>query len=548
MYQTIDFLNQAYKQIKSSLQCQMQIDEFDIIFLGFFLTIIFNFFLNHIRLPRREYNQSYWSFVKSKVFLGLINYCPGVSQFLEKKKVEALKSFSNSLEKQTANKTFKIPENGMGYDKINERLRNWIDRDSKNYNSGKVSGSLYVQNDEKLIEECQEFTKNFIYSNPMHADLWPASRQLEAEVIKITGELFGQDKEGIGMLTTGGTESILLAILAYRNWAESEKGITQPNMVIPETAHAAFYRAGEYFKIEIRVAKVNQKTFTVDLKDLKSHINSNTICIVGSIPNFPYGTKDPIEELAAIAKKKKIGFHVDACLGGFIVAFAKEKGMNYGKFDFTLDGVTSLSCDQHKHGLAPKGASTILFKTRQLRQYAFFSTATWSGGAYAVPTTQGSKSGIGAAGAWFTMLAIGRKKYTELSKSIINATIQLAKQINEIPELEVCGQPNINCVCFKSKININVYSIHQILTQKGWNINTTQNPPGIHISVTHQNIPNLKLYVQDIKEAIQEIKANPSKYKKGGEMGALYGTTQKIPNSKFAGNALKLYLDSVLKL
>ncbi|CAD8177666.1 unnamed protein product [Paramecium pentaurelia] len=548
MYQTIDFLKQAYTSLKSSIKWQTQLDEFDIIFLGVLITLILHLILNRIRIPRRDYNQSYWTFIKSQVFLALINYCPGVQSFLEKKKEEALKSFSHSLDKYTTNKTFKIPENGMGYDKINERLKSWIDRDSKNYYSGKVSGSLYVHNDQQFIEDCQEFTKNFLYSNPMHADLWPASRQLEAEVIKMTGELFGQEKEAIGMLTTGGTESILLAILAYRNWAEAEKGITQPNIVIPETAHAAFYKAGEYFKIQVRTAKVNQKTFTVDLKDLKSHINSNTICIVGSLPNFPYGTQDPIEELAAIAKKKKIGFHVDACLGGFIVAFAKEKGMNYGNYDFTLDGVTSISCDQHKHGLAPKGVSTILFKTRQLRQYAFFSTATWSGGAYAVPTTQGSKTGVGAAGAWFTMLAIGRKRYIELSKSIINATIQLAKQINEIPELEVCGEPKINCVCFKSKGNINVYSIHQILTSKGWNLNTTQNPNGIHISVTQQNIQNLKVFVQEIKEAIKEIKTNPSKYKSGGDMGALYGTTQKIPDSKFAGNALKLYLDSVLKL
>ncbi|CAD8161852.1 unnamed protein product [Paramecium octaurelia] len=542
------YIKELYKQTPIQ-EYTRSFDVFDTAVLVSILCVSGLWALRNLKFPNRDYNQSLFGYFKAQIFLFLVNYCPGVNSYIEKKKQDALQSFSDSMEKMTTKKTLKLPDNGIDTDTMMEKLEEWIERDSKNYGSGKVSGSLYVMPDKQFIKNAQDFCKHFLYSNPMHADLWPATRQMEAEVIRMTGDLFGQEKESIGIVTTGGTESILLAMLAYRNWGESQKGISQPNIVIPETAHAAFYRAGEYFKIQVRIAKIDQSTFQVDVNDLRSQIDSNTVCIVGSLPNFGFGTCDPIEQLASIAKKKKIGLHIDACLGGFTAIFAKEHGVDLGKFDFTLDGVTSISCDQHKHGLAPKGVSTVLFKTKQLREHAFFSIATWSGGAYASPSVQGSKCGVGVAGAWFTLQSIGKKKYIEYSKKIMDATQSLAKQLSEIPEIKVCGKPQINCVTFMSKENwLNVYSIHEILTHQGWTISSVQKPAGIHISLTQQNIGNLKQYVHDIKAAIDKIKANPSEYQKGGEMGTLYGTTQKIPDSKLAGQALKVYLDSLLKI
>ncbi|CAD8107555.1 unnamed protein product [Paramecium primaurelia] len=543
-----EFIKEIFKQTPLQKYTN-SLDIFDTVVVVSILSVFGLWALRNLKFPNKEYNQSLFGYLKAQIFLLFVNYCPGVNSYIEKQKANALQSFSDSMERMTSKKILKLPENGIDTESMMEKLNDWIERDSKHYGSGKVSGSLYVMPDKQFIKNAQDFCKHFLYSNPMHADLWPATRQMEAEVIRMTGDLFGQEKEGIGIVTTGGTESILLAMLAYRNWGESQKGINQPNIVIPETAHAAFYRAGEYFKIQVRIAKVDQTTFQVDVNDLKRHIDSNTVCIVGSFPNFAYGIQDPIELLASIAKKKKIGLHIDACLGGFTAIFAKDHNVDLGKFDFTLDGVTSISCDQHKHGLAPKGVSTVLFKTKQLREHAFFSIATWSGGAYAVPSIQGSKCGVGVAGAWFTMQSIGKKKYIEYSKKIMDATQSLAKQISEIPELKVCGNPQINCVTFMSKEQwLNVYAIHEILTHQGWTISSVQKPAAVHISLTLQNVSNLKQYVHDIKAAIEKIKANPQEYKKGGEMGTLYGTTQKIPDSKLAGQALKVYLDSLLKI
>ncbi|CAD8082611.1 unnamed protein product [Paramecium primaurelia] len=542
------YAKEFYKQT-SMHEYTKSFDIFDTAILVSIISVLGLWALRNLRFPNKDYNQSFFGYFKAQIFIFLVNYCPGVNSYIEKQKAIALESFSSSMEKMTSKKTLKIPENGIDSDTMMDKMNEWIERDSKHNGSGKVSGSLYVMPDKQFIKNAQDFCKHFIYSNPMHADLWPATRQMEAEVIRMTGDLFGQEKEGIGIVTTGGTESIILAMLAYRNWGESQKGINKPNIVIPETAHSAFYRAGEYFKIQVRVAKIDQSSFQVDINDLRAKIDSNTVCIVGSFPNFGYGTSDPIEQLASIAKKKKIGLHVDACLGGFTAVFAKDHGVDLGKFDFTLDGVTSISCDQHKHGLAPKGVSTVLFKTKQLREHAFFSLATWSGGAYAVPSMQGSKCGANVAGAWFTLQSIGKKKYIDYSKKIMDATQSLVKSLSEIPEIKVFGNPQINCVAFMSKETwLNVYAIHEILTHQGWTISSVQKPAGIHISLTLQNIGNLKQYVHDIKAAIEKIKANPKEYKKGGEMGTVYGTTQRIPDSKLANQAIKVYLDSLLKI
>jgi sphinganine-1-phosphate aldolase len=174
--------------------------------------------------------------------------------------------------------------------------------------------------------------------------------------------------------------------------------------VIPNSAHAAFDKGCFYFNVEVRKARLNDQ-FVVDVNHVKSLIDSNTIMIVGSAPCFPYGTIDPIVELAKLAKKKNVGMHVDACLGGFIIVFAELLNINFD-FNFKVDGVTSMSIDHHKYGLAPKGVSGLFFKTKELRGYSFFSYSEWCGGAYATPTMGGSRSGVATAGAWFVMNTI----------------------------------------------------------------------------------------------------------------------------------------------
>lgn len=245
---------------------------------------------------------------------------------------------------------------------------------------------------------------------------------MEAEVVRMTAALFDGGKETSGTMTTGGTESILLACKTYRDYAKEEKGISRPEMIVCRTVHSAFDKAGQYLKIRVRYIQDDPVTRKMDLKAMKKAINKNTIMIVGSAPNFPYGTMDDIEAIAEIGKSYNIPVHVDACLGGFVLALAKKAGYNVPKFSFELPGVTSISVDPHKYGFAPKGSSVILYSNRVLRHYQFCVTTDWPGGVYGTPTVGGSRAGGIIAATWATMLHFGLDGYVNATREILKTS------------------------------------------------------------------------------------------------------------------------------
>jgi len=238
--------------------------------------------------------------------------------------------------------------------------------------------------------------------------------------------LNGDPKIQCGTMTTGGTESILMAIRVHREWARDVKGIDKPNMVFPVTAHAAFDKACNFFfNIEPIHAPLDPKTFAVDIKKMKKLINRNTIMIVGSFPNFPYGTVDDIASLSKIAVERGIGLHVDCCLGSFIALFSEHVGNEIPEFDFRLPGVTSISLDTHKYGFTPKGSSLVLYQRKELRDYQFFVQPTWPGGIYASPSMPGSKAGTVIATSWAILMHFGKEGYRESCKKFY----QLGKKL-----------------------------------------------------------------------------------------------------------------------
>ena len=187
-------------------------------------------------------------------------------------------------------------------------------------------------------------------------------------------------------MTSGGTESIILAIKAYRDYARNEKGIENPNIVVPITAHAAFDKGAAMLDMPIIHVPVDPDTQRVNLQKMKRSINSSTCMLVGSAPQFPHGSIDDIEGIAALGLKYDIPVHVDACLGGFLIAFMRDAGYPLKPFDFSVPGVTSISADTHKYGFAPKGSSVILYSNRELRHQQWFTFPDWPGGIYATST------------------------------------------------------------------------------------------------------------------------------------------------------------------
>lgn len=237
----------------------------------------------------------------------------------------------------------------------------------------------------------------------MHPDVFPGLRQMEAEVVSMVMNLYHAPSEGGGSMTSGGSESILMSIKAHRDMARDLKGITEPELIAPVSAHAAFDKGCHYFGVKLIHVPVDDSGKVV-ISRVANAINSNTIMIVGSTPSFPHGALDDIPALSELACKHKIGLHVDSCLGGFLVPFMEKAGYPLPFLtDFRLAGVTSISCDTHKYGFAPKGSSVIMYRDKKIRKYQYFVQTEWSGGVYGSPTMAGSRPGALSAGCWAAM-------------------------------------------------------------------------------------------------------------------------------------------------
>lgn len=461
-----------------------------------------------------------------------------------------LNAASADMEKKLAPKEpgivrwLELPEDGKSSDWLKDEVDALSRLPATDWKSGKVSGAIY-HGGEELENVITNAMNRYVISNPLHPDIFPGVRKMEAEVVKMILELYNAPAEAAGTTTSGGTESILMACKSYRDWGRDVKGITKPEMIIPVSAHAAFDKAAHYFGIKIHHISVNEKTRQVDVARVKRAINSNTVMIVGSAPNFPDGAVDDISSLGRLAKKYNIGLHVDCCLGSFLVPFVKQCGFEMIPFDFQVEGVTSISCDTHKYGFAPKGSSVIMYRSSKWRHYQYSVLTSWPGGVYASPSIAGSRPGSIIAGTWVAMMFVGKKGYLESCKSIVGTAKKLEKVIREeIPELEVLGKPLVSVVAFKEKkgMGVNIYELGDHLSSKGWHLSALQNPPALHIACTRPTINAIDSLIGDLKEGIKSVKSNKDGGK--GDMVTLYG----LGSSSAVGPGLvadlaKRYLD-----
>jgi sphinganine-1-phosphate aldolase len=228
------------------------------------------------------------------------------------------------------------------------------------FQTGRAFGGIY--NDHHELNKIIIAAENIFHdSNGLFPTIFPGLRKMETEVIRMAANLLHGDANVVGSLTTGGTESILCAIKAYREKAEKERGVTHPELIFPDTAHPAFAKACDLFKVKMVILSVRDSDRRVDPKTVKASINGNTIAIVASAPTYPHGVVDPIEEIGSIAEELNIPFHVDACLGGFHLPFLTKLGLYNKKFDFAIPGVTSMTADLHKYGMGPKGTAVLLY-------------------------------------------------------------------------------------------------------------------------------------------------------------------------------------------
>lgn len=492
---------------------------------------------------------------------------PGIRSRVDKQIATAKKELEEKLlgDQTTTNRYKRLPKEPWTQEQLKTELSQLNSMKRTRWEEGKVSGAVY-HGGEDLLNIQAEAMKLFSVSNPIHADVFPAVRKMEAEVVAMVLSMFNAPESAAGATTSGGTESILMACLSARNKARAERRVTYPEMIVPSTAHAAFHKAGQYFGIKVHLVYCPAPAYTVPINKVRRLMNPNTILLVGSAPNYPHGNVDNIPALSRLALHHKLPLHVDCCLGSFLMPCLSQAGFavpyaDEGGFDFNLPGVTSISVDTHKYGFAPKGNSCILYRTKSLRQYQYFISPDWSGGVYGSPAIAGSRPGALIAGAWASMMAMGEKGYTDATHKIVSTRITIQNAIKEHPVLKdtlaVMGDPPVSVVAFESVDKaIDIYDVADAMSVKGWHLNSVQDPPGLHVAVTLPMtkdgavdglIDDLVATVRAEKERIAEQAKSGGVIdkRKKGRQAQLYGVAGSLPDKSIVEKMVVAYLDTL---
>jgi sphinganine-1-phosphate aldolase len=436
----------------------------------------------------------------------------------------------------------RLPEDGVGRERLLAEVGEMSEREDAPAREGKISGSLYHGGEEHFAFLAEVY-RRFAHMNVLQRDMYPSATKFEGEILAMAlGLLNGEAAGGeggapCGVLTSGGSESLISAMLAYRERGR-ERGISEPEVVMPVTAHVALLKGAHYLGVRAVQTPVGDD-LRADPEAIEAAIGPRTIALVGSAGNYPYGVIDPIERLSELALEHDVGLHVDGCLGGFILPWAERLGQDVPAWDFRLPGVTSISADTHKYGYAPKGTGVLLYRRPELRRHQYFVDTDWPGGIYASPGIAGSRSGGLIAATWAAMLSLGERGYLELAERILATAAELRATIESIPELRTLGFSPF-MVAFGSD-ELDVWHLNDALQDRGWRLNGCQHPPGLHFCVTRPNTaPGVAAaFAADLREAVAYAKQPPSAPPRSG---ALYGAGG--AGMPAAADLLLAYLDA----
>jgi len=414
----------------------------------------------------------------------------------------------------------RMAEDGRNRESILGELAEMAGEEDRIADRGRVSGSIY-HGDHDHYAFLTEAFRLFAHANVLQRDMYPSATKLEAEIVAMTaGMLHGEAApEVCGVVTFGGTESLINPLLAYRDRARAERGIDHPEVIVPVTAHPALDKGAHLMGIRLVKAPLGDD-WLVDTGWVRAHVNANTIALVGSAANYAHGLIDPIGELSEIALEHDLGLHVDGCLGGFILPWGERLGYDIPPFDFRLPGVTSISADTHKYGYALKGTSVLLYRTPALRRHQYFMQPDWPGGIYFSPGISGSRSGGIVAATWAAMVSLGERGYLEVAERIFATARTIREGIESIPELEVIGKPTF-LVAFRAR-ELDIFHVNDRLIELGWRLNALQLPPALHFCVTRPNTAAgvAEKFVEDLRDAVEYAKHPAAE---SASSGALYG-------------------------
>ncbi len=418
-----------------------------------------------------------------------------------------------------------MPETGQASADVLSQLDAFKEHDP-NYKDGRVWSLVYYL-DEDHSAFIKESYSRFACENGLNPTAFKSLKKFETEVISATADILHGTEDVCGVVTSGGTESCLMAVKTYRDMARDKRRVRRPEMIIAESAHVAWFKASEYFGVKIRLVPLLDD-FSPDLKKLKRMINRNTVMILGSAPEYPHGTIDPITAMGEIAQQRNIPLHVDACVGGFILPFMEMNGEELPLWDYRVPGVTSISADIHKYGYAAKGASTITYRNLDYLRYQMFVYQDWPGGVFASSALLGTRPGGAYAAAWGVLQYFGKSGYRALARDTLAAVNQMKAGVEAIADLEIMGNPQGPLFAFKStNPDLNIFAVGDQMDAMGWQVNRNQFPSGLHAMVTAQHLKVVDAYLADLKTAVETVKANPQLAGQGG--AATYGMLAHIP-------------------
>jgi len=415
-----------------------------------------------------------------------------------------------------------IPQKGKAKEEIFQTLESYKG-DDLDWKSGRVMGYVYEPG-EKAKEVINRAYTMYLSENALDPLTFPSLLRLENEVVAMTAGLLNSAPEVVGNFTSGGTESLMLAVKTARDFARATKPhIKEPEMVLPITAHASLFKAAHYLGLKPIVTRVHDDSFKADVSAMRNAVTGSTILLVGSAPGYTHGVVDPITEIAALALEKDLLCHVDACVGGIHLSYMRKLGFEVPDFDLNVPGVTSLTTDLHKYGYAAKGASIVLYKNKELRRYQIWACSRWTGYTVINPAVTSSKTGGPMAAAWAVMNHLGDEGYQEIVREVMAATQKLIDGINRIDGVRILGRPDMCMFALASDSpKINVYRLADEMKLKGWYLQPQfareNSPANLHISMNRSTVPQAEAFLDIFAETIEEMKQQQP----DGDTSALY--------------------------
>jgi sphinganine-1-phosphate aldolase len=396
-----------------------------------------------------------------------------------------------------------LPLHGHPWAELREEMSAMRENDL-DWKHGRHGAYVWYASDD-LEHVLREAFGMFLVENGLGMRAFPSIARMENETLSMVRGLLHGDDETAGIFTSGGTESIFLAVFAMREWARHERpNVTRPQVVAAHSAHPALNKAAHMLGIEVRRIPVGGD-FRADPAAMKAAIGPDTIGMYASAPTYSLGMVDPVEELGLIAQERGLWLHVDACVGGILSPFVRECGYKVPTFDFSVPGVTSISADMHKSGFAAKPASTVSFRTRAHRDFARYTFDDWPSGVYSSLTFTGTRPGGAIAASWAALNFLGRSGYRELAAASMRAKEKTIAGLTTIEGVKVHGAPPLYAFSWAAP-GIDMGAVAAGMAKRGFMCGQTTSPAGIHFMATPVHEPAADDYAAAAAEAIADAR------------------------------------------